>query len=90
MTPDTLEKILYAALSALLTGGVAYMAVGRDLAFLKGQNSMILQQLAIVGRLKDKLVAMELAQAKQNADLNHAFDKIRDVQRNVTNGSGHG
>lgn len=89
ITPDLIEKILWAALSALLTGGAAYIVVAKDLAFLKGQNSMILQQLSIIGRLKDKLLAMEVAQTKHKADLDHAFDKIRDVQRVTQNGTSH-
>jgi BMFP domain-containing protein YqiC len=84
-----LEKAVWALGGGFVSLVVAHFAVGKDVAFVKGQLSAVIQQLDMVRRLKEKLAASDTVLTKARVDLDHAFDKIRDLQRR-SEANGHG
>lgn len=85
VTPDFLLKVACFLGGALLTLVGSYFLFSRDvsqkLAFLQGQMVMILNQLHVVGKLKDRLLVVEKDLAKSQVDLNVSYDKIRHLER---------
>lgn len=84
------EKLGFAAGGAFVALVCAYYAVGKDLSFLKGQLVMILQQLDMVRRLKEGVVALQKDTAKVQHDVNWAFEKIRTLENSRGSSNGHG
>lgn len=68
----------------------AYYVVGRDLSYMKGQLSIVMidlaKKIAALEEISKALQGLGLAQAKAERDLNHAFDKIRRLEKGETNG----
>jgi len=80
MTP-ILEKIVFAGGGALVSLAIAYWAVGREIAWIKGAMT------SLVGIAKEfhdeKIQRVILAQRvdKAQADVNAAHDSIRTLKR---------
>lgn len=90
MTPALIEKLLWAALSALLTGGAAYWTVVRKLSFIEGQLSALNHYFGSVMALKEKHAVLDKDQTKNRYDLNHLFERVKRLEGGKANGSGHG
>lgn len=83
-----LEKAVWALGGGFVSLVVAHFAVGKEIAFVKGQLAAVITQLHIVQRLKDRLSATDTVVTKARTDLDHAFDKIRHLERVRENGHG--
>lgn len=77
-------------LGALVTLVCAYFALGKsisnELHFLKGQLTMVLQQLAILQAVRERLADHQSLHAKSKTDLDYAHEKIRNLERTLSNG----
>jgi BMFP domain-containing protein YqiC len=83
-----LEKAVWALGGGFVSLVVAHFAVGKDVAYIRGQLAAIITQLHIVQRLKDRLTTSDQVLTKARTDLDHAFDKIRHLERARENGHG--
>ena len=67
-------------LGSLVTICVAYVAQGKDIAYIKGQLTSLLKFHEKLSKLYEKMVAVEKDVTKIQMDLNSAHGKIRDLQ----------
>lgn len=90
MTPALIEKLLWCALSALLTGGGVYWTVIRKLSFIEGQLTMLMHHFGMIQVVKEKHAVLDKAVEKQKYDLNLLFERLKKLEDGRPNGSGHG
>ncbi len=67
-------------LGALVTGLGSYILFGRDIAFIKGQLTLIMGRVSKAEENEKKLVVHELQIDKLQSDCNQAHSKIRSIQ----------
>lgn len=79
--PFTLEGVLVAAASSLVSLAVAYVVVAKDLAFIKGQLSQVMLMLKAVDELKAKVVTFDESLRETRKDVSAAHEKIRILQK---------
>jgi hypothetical protein len=80
MTP-ILEKIVFAGGGALVSLAIAYWAVGREIAWIKGAMTAL---VGIAKEFQDEKIARVLLKQdvqKAQADVNAAHVQIRDLKK---------
>lgn len=79
-------KLLIFGLGSLVSLVSAYVAISRDLSFQRGQLSQIMQQLGIVQKLQETLIALDKSHSKSQFDITQAHEKIRNLEGRGANG----
>lgn len=94
MSPAIIDKFLWAAASSLGTLAVAYfvmgMKVSNELHLVKGQLIMLMQHFSAIQQVKEKHAVLDKTVEKTKYDLQHLYDRIKRLENQHANGSGHG
>lgn len=99
----TLQALLESKLVWALGGGLvsltmAYFAfsrdITRDLSYIKGQLSMLLERFKAQDKIQEKVITLDNEQIKVKHDLQNAWNAIRKIQGGANGSaaetSGHG
>lgn len=93
-TPEVVEKLLWVASSSLGTLAIAYFVIGmkvsNDLAFVKGQLTTLMAHFGTVQVVKEKHAVLDKAHDKTKYDVQGLFDRVKKLEADRANGSGHG
>ena len=65
----------------LLSLSIAYVVLGKDIAYIKGQLTNLLKFHDKLSKLHEKVVVLEKDVSKAQGDLNYAHGRIRDIQQ---------
>lgn len=87
---DVWDKLVWAVGGSAASLLGAYWVIARDLAYLKGQLATVLNHLGVVTKLGERVTAQEIHGTKTQADVHHAFEKIRHLERRRTDGDRNG
>jgi len=78
-------KFLWASGGAFIALIVAYYTVGKDVSFIKGQLTLVMERLKQIDKLFEAHGNMERTLNDKKHSLDSAHEKIRDLQRKVCN-----
>lgn len=77
MSPELLEKFFFSGAGALISVCVAYVAVIKDLSFIKGQLTHIREDVKTISDIKEKQAIVQHELDSVKIDIKSSKDRIK-------------